>query len=148
MRFLTVVILIGLVACRPAQGDRDSATPPRSSSVTISLDRATYAVGATAQVTAINGSVLVLGFNQCSSRVIERQQGNDWAAIPEPGRMCTMELRLLNPKETQTFSTTLPQNASRGTYRMVLNFSRQGPASGDQQPNTAIQAYSQPFQIE
>ena len=156
MRFITALVLIGLTACRPAQADRDASSAPRGGSaqgasqpanaITIALDRSTYAPASTMQVTVTNGSDMVLDYNQCSSRTLERQESGGWTAIPEPGRMCTMELRLLKPKETQTFSVTLPQNATPGTYRLALGLSRQGPAS-DAQQTTAVQAYSDAFQI-
>jgi len=157
MRALMVVVFIAIAACRPGQADRDAAASPRGGStqavsqrrsdVTITLDRTTYTPASTVQVTVTNGSLVVLGYNQCSSRTVERQSGQTWAAIPEPGRMCTMELRLLNPKETQTFGVTLPQNATAGTYRLVLGLSRQGPVASDAQQTTSVQAYSEPFQI-
>jgi len=145
------------VACRPASnegsalptaGTTTSIRDATQSNISLTVDRSAYAAGATAQATVTNSSALVFGYNQCSSRSFERQETRGWVAVSEPARICTMELRLLKSKETQTFSVTLPQDVSAGSYRLVLSLSRQGPASSDQQPNTAVQVYSQAFRIE
>ena len=141
-----MLVLVAIAGCSPAQGDPETSAASRSS-VTITLDRSSYGAGSTARVTLTNGSLIQLGYNQCSSRSFERQEGARWSAVPEPERICTMELRLLNPKETQTFSVTLP-SVQPGTYRLVLNLNRQGPTAGDPQPNTAVHAYSEPFRID
>jgi len=83
-----------------------------------------------------------LGFNQCSSRSIERQDGSSWLPVSEPGRMCTMELRLLMPNETQTATTGLPATLSAGTYRMVLTFSLQSAGAAG-----VVRAVSAPFRV-
>ena len=73
----------------------------------------------------------VLGFNPCN-RTLERQDGSRWVKFDEPGRMCTMELWLLEPQATRSAATDLPAGIPSGTYRLVLLFSRQKPgATGD-----------------
>jgi hypothetical protein len=103
--------------------------PSQSGDVTLTLDLTSYAPGATVTMRLRNQTRDTLGFNQCSSRVVERQEGSNWVAHPEPGRMCTMELRLLMPNETSPATTDLPQDLRGGTYRIVVTFSRQSSAN-------------------
>src|SRR5205809_5017018 len=102
---------------------------PRSDEVTIALDRGSYKEGATATVRITSHSRDTLGYNPCSNRSVERKEGTRWVTQPEPEHMCTMELRLLRPGETQTVSVTMPDKLSAGTYRLVLTFSRQGASA-------------------
>lgn len=117
------------------------------SEVTVTLDRSTYAPGATATMTIRNGGRDTLGYNQCSSRAIEQQQGSAWVVHPEPERMCTMEIRLLNPGETQTATTDIPSTLPRGgTYRLVLTLSRQRATTSGQSAGS-VRATSASFRV-
>lgn len=140
------------VACQTAQrpdeapGTAAGSTSGGSQSTpsggaTLTLDRASYTAGATVTMRITSQSPETLGFNQCSSRAIERQDGSSWVPVPEPNRMCTMELRLLLPNETQTATTDLPDNLRAGTYRMVLRLGRQSTQGGE------IRAVSTPFRV-
>ena len=100
-------------------------TPSSSDAVTFTVDLTSYSPGATAAMRIRSHTRDTLGFNQCSSRVVERQEGSGWVAHPEPGRMCTMQLQLLMPNDTATATTDLPQDLRAGTHRIVLGFSRQ-----------------------
>jgi uncharacterized protein YfaS (alpha-2-macroglobulin family) len=113
-----------------------------SAEVTITLDRSSYSAGGTANVSVTSHSRDTLGYNFCSSRTVERKQGESWVAIPEPGRMCTMEIRLLNPGETQTASITMPESMPAGTYRVVITFSRQRPSASG-----SVRAISSSFSV-
>src|SRR5688500_16948220 len=119
----------------------------QSSSVTLTLDRDAYAPGATATMTIRNRGRDTLGYNQCSSRSVEQQQGSGWVAHPEPQRMCTMELRLLNPNETQTATTDIPATLPRGgVYRMVLTLGIQRATPSGQSAGS-VRATSQTFRV-
>lgn len=109
---------------------------------TLTLDRTTYAAGAAVTMRITSQTRDTLGFNQCSSRAIERQDGSRWVPHSEPDRMCTMELRLLMPNETQSANTDLPDNLRAGTYRMVLTLSRLSSAN----PGT-VRAVSSNFRV-
>ena len=113
-----------------------------SGGVTLTLDRASYKAGATVTMRITNQSRDQLGFNQCSSRSIERQDGSRWVPHVEPNRMCTMELRLLMPNQTQTVTTDLPATLSPGTYRMLLTFGIQSSASAG-----VVRAVSSSFSV-
>ena len=156
MRIAHIVMVCILGAgCQPTRTD-DTATPPAgtttytrgapdtarsdttrtggtaatpSGAVTLTLDRTSYPAGATVTMRVASQTRDTLGYNQCSSRTVERQQGATWIVHPEPERICTMELRLLMPNETQTATTDLPANLRGGTYRIVLLLSRQSASN-------------------
>ena len=110
---------------------------------TLTLDRTSYAAGATVTMRITSQTRDTLGYNQCSSRVVERQDGERWVAHPEPDRMCTMELRLLMPGESQTATTDLPANLRSGTYRIVLSLSPQSAAA----TRAGVRAVSPAFRV-
>lgn len=117
--------------------------PSRSETgATLTLDLTSYSPGATVTMRIRSQTSDTLGFNQCSSRVVERQEGGSWVAHPEPGRMCTMQLQLLMPNDTTTATTDLPQDVRGGTYRIVLSLSRQSASS----PGT-VRAVSPSFRV-
>lgn len=123
-----------------SRGARAEPTP--SGGVTLTVDLTTYAPGGTVAMRLRNQTSDTLGFNQCSSRVVERQEGSRWVAHPEPGRMCTMQLQLLLPNDTTTATTDLPQDIGSGTYRIALSLSRQSARN----PGT-IRAVSPAFRV-
>lgn len=103
-----VAPLIGLFACAPGAtpGEEQitfTASPvvvPAGDSVTVTL------------ATTLEGGV---GYNLCSS-ALERQSGYDWQVVPAD-RVCTMELRTLQPGEEATFTFHLPVTLEPGEYR-------------------------------
>lgn len=120
----------------------DTSRPrPGAAEVTLTLDRTSYSSGADVTMRIQNSGRDTLGYNPCSNRVVERQDGSSWTAVPEPNRMCTMELRLLNPGQTQTAGTDLPSPLPAGTYRIALTLGRQTTAGG------SVRAVSGPFSI-
>jgi hypothetical protein len=167
--FIALLIAASTVGCQPADTPEvapgsavgSTATVPGSPAIvrtdttpagagsqstptggaTLTLDRASYRPGATVNMRIASQTRDTLGFNQCSSRVVERQEGTRWVPHPEPDRMCTMELRLLMPNETQTATTDLPATVTAGTYRMVLTLSRQSTTPGE------VRAVSAPFRV-
>lgn len=68
-------------------------------------------------LTLHNGSTQGVGYNLCPTTV-ERQTAGAWQPLASD-RVCTMELRTLNPGEQATFTTTLPAGAAAGEYRFV-----------------------------
>ena len=170
MRYLTRLALLSALACQsapqsdaPATGSAGGTSHSRGTpdtvrtdttrsgtaqigDVTLTLDRDTYAPGATVTMTIRNRGRDTLGYNQCSSRSVERQEGADWVPHREPERMCTMELRLLNPNETQTATTDIPATVPRGgVYRMVLTLSRQQATPSGQ--TSSVHATSKTFRV-
>jgi hypothetical protein len=147
-----VTLLVALaIGCQPMPPGSDTGTPsPQqspASSVTIGLDRTSYAAGAQVQLRLTNHTAETLGFNPCT-RSIERRQDDAWSLIVETGRVCTMQLYLLNPHATRTEATELPAGLERGTYRVVLAFTREGPNVTPQTPASTIRAVSAPFEVQ
>lgn len=168
MRTMAVAVLVTFVAaCQSAQTDATPVpgagsttytrgtpdttsdttrvgadVPSQPGGATLTLDRASYSAGATATMRITSQTSDTLGYNPCSNRIVERQVGSNWVAHPEPGRVCTMELRLLMPHQTVTNTTDLPADLRSGTYRMVLSLSRQSTSN----PGT-VRAVSPTFTV-
>lgn len=162
--FLVTTLFVAL-ACQPgAQGERDTTSRDDSlnpagagtgdtsggiqadtGGVTLSLDKTAYAPGATAVMTIRSQRADTLGYNPCSNRSVEGQSPSGWVVHPEPNRVCTMELRLLLPGETQTAETDVPADLPAGTYRVVLRLRRE--RSDPAGPDITVTAVSAPFRV-
>jgi hypothetical protein len=123
----------------------DTAAP--SDAVTLRLDRTAYGAGAIVTMRVANHTPDTLGYNQCSNRVVEQQKGASWDAHDEPDRVCTMELRLLMPHETQTARTDLPATLPNGTFRIVLSLTAQRSTPSDEPP-AVVKAVSPSFRVD
>jgi hypothetical protein len=123
-----------------AAEDQRMANP---ATVQLTLDRSSYSAGAITTLTLTNATARDLGYNPCT-RTIERQSGGNWAVVPEPDRVCTMELRLLAAGARVTERTDLPDFLQAGTYRMVLRLSDESPPPSGGAP---VRATSAPFTI-
>ena len=134
------------IACQPLPARSDTGAPaPGESDVTISLDRTRYSAGGRVEMRLTNHTNATLGFNACT-RSVERREGNAWVSVPEPGRVCTMQIWLLRPHESRAATTELPASLTRGTYRLALMLTREDAAQPTTSP--AIRAVSGPFQVE
>lgn len=142
---------IASLACQPMPPQSDTGTPsPQqtpSTDVVITLDRTTYSPGSQVQLRITNHTNETLGFNPCT-RSVERLQGETWSLIVESGRVCTMQLYLLSPHATRTEMTDLPSTLERGTYRLALSFTREGPNVTPQTPASRIRAVSSTFEVQ
>lgn len=147
---------IAIVACsgsrQPQPVDsgmpRDSApdmAATTDANVLLRVDGARYAPGGEVRFTLVNRGATALGYNPCSSRSVERREGASWAAIPEPGRMCTQEIRLLARGDSVSATLTLPEGLSAGEYRLVFTMRRDGEAEAAASP--PVRAVSLPFTI-
>lgn len=136
MTQLTGALALALlgVACQsmPEGGDAPSADLPRDSaagvpagvtgSVRLTLDRSSYRAGSPVTLQLANQTSRTFGYNPCT-RTIERLRDGAWTLYPEPDRICTMELRLLEASGSIATQTELPPGISRGTYRMSIALS-------------------------
>ena len=59
-----------------------------------------------------------LGYNLCA-HALERSEGGEWNALTIP-RVCTMELRLLDPGAEADYDATLPESLTPGEYRFRI----------------------------
>jgi hypothetical protein len=161
IRLATFALAAGLLAgCGPSQPGASSGSssttrpadsPPDTTrsdtaAVTILLDRGAYGRGATVEMRITNNTSGQLGFNPCTY-LLERQESAGWVAAPDSGRVCTMELWLLEGGATRTATTTLPLTATPAVYRLVLPMTRED-AGGVPGTSRSIRAVSNPFRIE
>ena len=96
-----------------------AAAPEPAGSVTLSAAPARVSPGATMTLTLRNGSSGQVGYNLCTS-AIETTAGQ---AVPSD-RVCTMELRTLEPGRSATYAYEIPSQIASGSYRFVTNASR------------------------
>ena len=154
-RVTIVATLVALgTACRsgapnPGAADSTPATPPpsasttvRSDSVVMRTDKAQYRAGEKVTLTFENKSGNTYTFNPCS-RALEKEAGGSWTAVPDPGRMCTMQAWLLEPRATRTGDTELDSPLAAGRYRIVVRMTVDGPGSS----GSAITAVSDPITV-
>lgn len=146
---LALLLSVSTLACKSTQQGEAPSAATGDAGATLTIDRSSYSPGATVIMRITSKVSDTLGFNACSSRSIERQQGENWAAYPEPGRMCTMELRLLYANQTTTANTLLPRDLPTGTYRLVLVLGRQRSAPAGAPANWGtVRAVSSSFRVE
>ena len=94
--------------------------------ISLTVSRNNYEPGAVVSLALTNRTERTYGYNPCT-RVIEGlASGGTWVAVSEPNRLCTMELRLLEPRTERVSQTELPSPLGEGTYRMVIALSLQG----------------------
>ena len=145
-----------LVACRsgaPASGDSTSTPSPtpaantsasatvKSDSVLLRTDKSQYRAGEKVTLTFENKSSSKYTFNPCS-RSLEREQSGSWVAVPDAGRMCTMEAWVLDARGTRTGDTELDSPLDAGRYRIVVRMSPDTPNA-----TTSISAVSDPITV-
>ena len=157
---LTLMVVLAALGCEPAAQNVDTSAPSGASTgdttgtaqvadtggVTLALDKTAYAPGGRAVMTITSQRTDTLGYNPCGNRAVERETANGWVVHPEPNRMCTMELRLLKPGETQSAPTDVPADVTPGTYRIVLTL-RQEHADSAPAAGTVVSAVSAPFRV-
>ena len=120
-----------------------AATSTRSDSVVLRTDKSQYGVGEKVLLTFENRSARSYVFNPCT-RTIEREENGTWTALPDAGRMCTMEAWILDPHGTRTGPTELPSPMAAGRYRVVV---RMTVESTDGTPGTPLMAVSDPITV-
>jgi hypothetical protein len=137
------------VACQPMppMSEHPSTSTAPHSGVTITLDRTRYAPGSQVELRVTNHTNDTVGFNPCT-RIIERRQGDAWVTVPEPDRVCTMEIWLLDPHASRTGRTDLPASLTPGTYRLALVLTRESSGAPPATPAPSIRAASEPFQLQ
>jgi hypothetical protein len=77
-----------------------------------------------------NGSAEVLGYNLCTS-TLSRQVGAEWEPL-RSDRVCTLELRSLEPGQQAQFPIDLPHDLAPGTYRFHTTVERFGTGTSQE----------------
>ena len=93
----------------PADGQ---PSPEPSGDVRLSASPSRTSAGSTMTLTLANSANYTVGYNLCTS-AIETASGS---AVPS-NRVCTMELRTLQPGRSANYSFELPADLGDGTYR-------------------------------
>ena len=160
---LATIGVVALCACRssaPGSASTDSAATPapradsapgsgavsatvRSDSVVLRTDKTQYKAGEQVTLTFENKSASSYTFNPCN-RSIEREDGGAWTALPDEGRICTMEAWILDARGTRTGTTELPTPLAGGRYRVVVRMMPDSPAAS---PGSGIAAVSDPITV-
>ena len=135
MRGIVALLLaLAFTACQHAASptELDPSLGAVGAEGVLSTDREAYEAPATAVVRLKNPHPFALGYNLCTS-VLERQIGDSWRTS-ELGndRVCTMELRILKPGETATFSAELDGRLPAGSYRYRTSVERMGEGTSEQ----------------
>jgi hypothetical protein len=153
-----LVVIVGILGCRSGAAggsSKDSAAPPtsatgagastlaRSDSIILRTDKTQYRAGEPVALTFENRSAATYTFNACT-RTIEHESNGTWTALPDEGRMCTMQAFLLAPHATQTGSTELPTPLPAGRYRIAVRMTLD-QATG--QPANPVYAISEPITV-
>jgi hypothetical protein len=136
------VVLMGVWACGPAVPSTEQANAGRDSAadslaardtaaapVELRTDRERYVPGDAVSVTLVNRTDATFAFNPCT-RILERESSQGWTRIAEPQRVCTMQAYILEPRQTRTESTEIPDTVAPGRYRIVIALTREGAAPG------------------
>ena len=125
----------------PSTPTPSASSPPttstRSDSVVLRTDKSQYRAGEKVTLTFENKSSRSYAFNPCT-RTIEREENGAWTALPDPGRMCTMQAFILDAHGTGTGTTELPTPLTAGRYRVVVRMTMESPAGASGSPINAV----------
>ncbi len=120
MKKMFFILAFGIAAC--------SARPNGTADVELRVEPTTLQAGDTATLILRNNSSVTLGYNLCPT-ALERKDGEMWQAIPSE-RMCTMELRMLEPGQEASYRYGLPTDLVAGDYRFVTGVNRMPDGDG------------------
>jgi hypothetical protein len=114
MRSLACVLAALLCACgtTPQDGMEDDAM---AAVVTLQVAPLPASPGDSIALTLDNGAAEAVGYNLCTS-TLERQTDDGWQPVPAD-RVCTMELRMLEPGQRADFPLQLQPELTAGAYR-------------------------------
>jgi hypothetical protein len=113
-----------LTACQPAvdPAAREPTITAIDPARVFATDRDRYAPGDTAHLVLSNHREHTLGYNLCVS-VLERRIEDRWVTAPhQEDRVCTLELRTLEPDDTARFAWDLDPRLPDGAYRFRNHF--------------------------
>ena len=128
-------------AAAPAAPDTGNEQQPQrqpepSEEVTLSVSPEQTTEDSTVTLTLRNGSEEQLGYNLCTSSL----QTAAGCEVPT-GRVCTMELRTLEPGRTATYRYELPVNVAQGSYRFAAQVTWM-------KSNRTSRVRSNPFEVQ
>jgi hypothetical protein len=114
----TVLVLLALFLCAGCAPHTGSTDGPTVADLTV--EPAQARAGGEAILSLTNRSDHEIGYNLCPA-VLDRRVDGEWERHPEaPAEICTMELRALDPGDSDSYRHTLPATLPAGTYRFAL----------------------------
>ena len=119
-----------------AAGCASSSTSPPADSLTLRAEADSPATSVGLVMT--NRSADRLGYNLCPSTV-ERRTGDAWRTLPSE-RVCTMELRTMEPGGQATYTLRLEEPLAAGQYRVKASVERM-------ERGTRLAVYSNTFTV-
>ena len=128
-RFLMVLALaISLMGCEllgyTGSGSRPGEQDGRSDEgIAFTTDAPEYALGETITLRLENATTQVLGYNLCSVQ-LQRSQGGAWTSAEVEPRVCTTELRALEPGATTTYEIAFGDVLPGDRYRFETTVER------------------------
>jgi hypothetical protein len=128
----TLLALVAWVGCAPMQ---PAAAP---AGIQLRAEPGELSPGDSLVLVLENGTDEALGYNLCTSG-LEQRSGDAWRPVALD-RVCTMELRMLEPNQQARFADPLPADLAPGEYRAVTGVERM--ASGGRQD-----VASEPFRV-
>ena len=102
----------------PEQPAPEQPAPDPSGEVTLSAAPPSAAAGATMTLTLANGLDQPIGYNLCTSGLVRN------GTSVQTDRVCTMELRTLQPGARTTYGWELPDDLPDGSYRFTTGVER------------------------
>jgi hypothetical protein len=126
---LIALALVVLTACAP----RQATDLPQD--VVLRAQPTPATAGGSLTLVLENGSGEQVGYNLCASS-LDRRVAEEWQPVPSD-RVCTMELRILEPGGEADFTLDLPTDLPTGEYRATTDVAwmeRGGRVSVSTQP--------------
>jgi hypothetical protein len=105
MRFGSI-LLAGLFACAGSEAP---------DGVALAVSPSESSPGDSVTVTLTTTRERGVGYNLCAG-TLEHRTGDTWQPLP-PNRVCTMELRILQPGDEASFTLALEPSLGPGEYR-------------------------------
>ncbi|CAN5703241.1 hypothetical protein BH23GEM6_BH23GEM6_19090 [soil metagenome] len=92
--------------------------------VSLDVQPTALSPGEAVTLTLSNRTPWPIGYNLCTSS-LERESAGTWQPVPED-RICTMELRLLDPDERSELQLQLPADLAPASFRYTANVEDRG----------------------
>lgn len=127
-------LVLSTFACGPGTNVPADSQPDverDGAPIILRAERGEYRPGESVALSITNQGAATYGFNPCP-RVLEYRAGTEWRTVDEQRRICTMELWVLRPGQSQTATIDLPKELTAGEYRILVSFTleRVDPPSG------------------
>jgi hypothetical protein len=112
-------LIIAVLLTVTASGCATPAPPVDSPTLDLQIAPPSPRPGDEITLTLMNNTAGSVGYNLCAS-ALTREVGAEWQPVPSD-RVCTMELRTLEPAQVDSFAFNLPGDLPGGVYRFQTN---------------------------